>query len=53
MLRKNFFVAPSLHQNVQQIAMLIDSTPQVVEFAIDGEEHLIEMPFIAGLGTTT
>src|SRR5215216_6638180 len=46
-------VTPTLHQNVQHIALLIDSTPEVVEFAIDREEHLIEMPFITGLGTAT
>jgi hypothetical protein len=31
--------------------VLIYRTPQVGRFAIDGEEDLIQMPFVAGLRT--
>jgi hypothetical protein len=33
--------------------MLIDSSPEIVQFAACREEHLIEMPFVAGLATAT
>jgi len=42
-------VSPGLHQDVENLAVLIDSTSQVVELAIDGEIDFIQMPFVPSL----
>jgi hypothetical protein len=44
---------PILHQDVQHNAMLIHCAPQIVQYALDADEHLIEVPCIAGLRSTT
>ena len=46
------FISPALHQDIQNIPLLIDRTPQIVLPAIDFEEHLIKMPFVAGSCTS-
>jgi hypothetical protein len=40
-------VAPTLHQDVEHGAVLVDRPPQIVLFAADAEEHFIQMPFVA------
>jgi hypothetical protein len=50
-LFRRLFIAPALHQDIQNIAMLVNCTPEIVLLALDGEEHLIQMPLIAGLAT--
>jgi len=47
-LLRGLLVSPALHQDVEPMALLINGPPQVVTFALDGEKHLIEMPFVAG-----
>jgi hypothetical protein len=39
-------IAPALHEDIQHVPMLINSSPQIVPFAVDGEKHLIQMPLI-------
>src|SRR4051795_346057 len=41
-------VTPRLHQDVQHGAVLVNSTPQVVDPAVDPDEHLVEVPFVPG-----
>jgi hypothetical protein len=36
-----------LHQDIEDIVVLIHRAPQIMAFAIDREKHLIEMPFIS------
>jgi putative NIF3 family GTP cyclohydrolase 1 type 2 len=36
-----------LDQDIQDVAVLIDCTPEVMEAAIDLEEHLVEVPRVA------
>ena len=43
------FVASALHQDIEHVSMLIDCEPQIVQLAIDGEEHLIKMSFVTRL----
>ncbi len=54
-LRKNFFAAflvpATLDQDVQHIAILVHGSPQIMLFAIDLDEHLIEVPFVTGSRT--
>jgi hypothetical protein len=40
-----------LHENIQDVAVLIERPPQRVTFAVDGEEDRIQMPRIARSGT--
>ena len=46
-------IAPTLHQDVECMAVLIDSAPEVMMLALDREYDLIEMPFVAALGGTS
>jgi hypothetical protein len=41
-------IAPALDQDVKHVIVLIDSAPQVMALAIDGQKDLVEMPFIPG-----
>ena len=43
-----FGIAPALHQDVEHVPILIDRTPEKMQFAADPDEHLIEKPFVAG-----
>jgi hypothetical protein len=42
-------VTPALHQNIKHVAMLINGSPEVVQFAADPHEHLIQEPLVSGL----
>lgn len=33
--------------------MLVDRAPQVMDFAVDPDEDLVEVPFVAGAGAPT
>ena len=39
-----------LDQDVEDVAVLVDGPPQVVTTAVDGQEHLVEVPLVAGSG---
>ena len=39
-------IVAGLHEDIVDGAILIDGAPQVVDGAIDGEEHLVKMPRI-------
>ena len=41
-------VSARLDQNVEHVAVLVDRAPQVLLCAVDLDEHLIEVPFVAG-----
>jgi len=51
-LLRRLLIAPTLHQDVKDVVLLIDRAPQVMPFTINGQKHLIEMPFIPGLRAT-
>ncbi len=42
-------IASALQQDMQHIAMLIDSAPQGVPLAVDGEKHLIQIGCLSKL----
>ena len=42
-------IAPLLDEDVQHNAVLIDGPPQPVALAVDLEQHLVQMPLVAGL----
>jgi hypothetical protein len=39
-------VPPTLHEDIQHVPVLIDGPPEIVPLPIDGEEHLIKVPFV-------
>jgi hypothetical protein len=39
-----------LDQDVEDVAVLIDGPPQILPTAVDRQEHLVEMPPVAGSG---
>ncbi len=39
-------IVAGLHEDIEDGAILIDGAPQVVDGAIDREEHLVKMPRI-------
>ena len=41
---------PSLHEHIQEMAVLIDRPPQVVTFAMDAQKDLSHVPLITGSG---
>ena len=43
-----FLVPAALDQHIEHVAMLINGSPEVVQFASDAHEHLIEKPFVTG-----
>lgn len=45
-------VAPTLHQDIEHMTVLIDCTPEIVVLALDCEDHLVEMPFVPALRLT-
>src|SRR5689334_2259659 len=55
-LRKNLIAANQslwLNQDLDDNAVLMHGRPEINPLALDGEEHLIEMPFISGPGTAS
>src|SRR5262249_14844034 len=49
-LLRGLLVAAALHQNVEDMIVLVDSAPQVMALPVDGQKHLVEMPLIPWLG---
>src|SRR5262249_20538682 len=47
------FVAPTLHQDVEDVIVLIHGPPQIMACAINRQKHLVQMPFVAWLGAST
>jgi hypothetical protein len=46
------FIPPTLHQNVEDVPVLIDAPPQIRALAIDRQEYLIKVPLITWLRTS-
>ncbi len=50
-LRGNL-VSPALHQDVEDIPVLIDGPPQIRALAIDRQKHLIQVPLVTWMRTS-
>ena len=53
-LRKNRLAALAsrrLDEDVEHVAVLVDGPPQILTTAVDLQEHLVEMPLVAGSGS--
>ena len=46
-------VAAALHQDIEHVIVLVDSAPQVMALAIDGQKDLVEVPLVPWLGAST
>ena len=43
-------VSPALDQDIEDIAGLIDSPPEIVPLTMNREKYLVQMPLVAGSG---
>ena len=50
---RGMLVPPTLHEGIEDVALLIHRPLQIVAFTIDGEEHFIQVPRIPGPGPPT
>jgi hypothetical protein len=46
-----FLVSAALHENIQDVAILIDGPPQILARTVDREEHFVQVPLVAWSGT--
>jgi hypothetical protein len=42
-------VVAALHQHTEHVAVLINGSPEIMQFALNGHEHFIQKPFVSGL----
>jgi hypothetical protein len=40
-LLRGLFIAPALYQDIEDVIVLVDSAPEVMAFAVDGQKHLV------------
>jgi hypothetical protein len=45
------FVPTALHEDIQDVPVLINGTPQIMPLAVDLQKHLVAVPRVARLGT--
>jgi hypothetical protein len=50
---RRLLITPALHQNIEDVVILIDGSPQVMAFAINSQKYFVQVPFVAWLGTST
>jgi hypothetical protein len=51
-LLRVLFIAPALHQNIEDIVVLVHRPPQVMPLTMNGEKHLIQVPLVTWLRAT-
>ena len=52
-LLRRVLIAPALDQDIEDVVVLVDSTPQVMALPVDRHEHLVEVPLVPWLGAST
>src|SRR4030095_9483891 len=48
-LLRRLFVTSALHQNIEDVVVLVDSAPEVMALAINGQKHFIQVPLVPWL----
>jgi hypothetical protein len=43
-------VASALHQDVEDVVVLVNGAPQIMARTLDGQKHLVQVPLVPGLG---
>src|SRR5262245_24966422 len=51
-LLRRLLIAPALHQNIEDVIVLIHGAPQVMALAIDGQKDFVQMPLVTWLGAS-
>src|SRR5688572_17400998 len=51
-LLRRLLVAAALHQDVEDIVVLVDSAPQVMTLPVDRQKHLVQVPLVPWLGAS-
>jgi hypothetical protein len=46
------FVAAALHEDIEDVVVLVNRTPEVMALAIDGQKDFIQMPLVTWLGSS-
>src|SRR5215471_3644611 len=46
------FVAAALHEDIEDVVVLVNRTPEVMALAIDGQKHFIQVPLVPWLGAS-
>ena len=52
-LLRRLFVASALHQDIEDVVILVDSAPEVMALTVDRQKHFIQVPLVTGLGAST
>src|SRR5689334_15923830 len=47
-----FGIAPALHQDAEDVSILIDGSPQIMNLAANADEHLVGIPLVPRLRPT-
>ena len=50
---RRLLVPPALHEDIEDITVLVDGPPQIVALAMDGQKDLIQVPLVSRSGTPT
>jgi hypothetical protein len=45
-------IPPILHEDIKHDPMLVHRPPEIVQHAVDPDEHLVEVPSVSGLGSS-
>src|SRR5262249_16213494 len=51
-LLRRLFVASALHEDIEDVVVLVDSAPEVMALAINGQKDLIQVPLVTWLGSS-
>ena len=51
-LLRRLLVVATLHQNIEDVVVLVNRAPQVMALPIDGQKHLVEVPLVPWLGAS-
>src|SRR4051812_36043112 len=51
-LLRRLLIAAALHQDIDDVVVLIDSAPQVMALPVDRQKHLVQVPLVAWLGAS-
>jgi hypothetical protein len=52
-LLRGLFIAPALHQNIEDIVVLVHRPPHVMALPIHRQKHLSQVPLVPWLGAST
>src|SRR5262249_314304 len=52
-LLRGLLIASALYQDIEDVVVLIDGSPQVMALTVDGQENLIQVPLVPCPGAST